>query len=63
MNRKRKDNETFEKYRENLKKEAKELKQRLKGNLIWHSDFGTATKKYMNGVKYLSNENYRVQIR
>ena len=34
--RKRRENETFEKYRENLKKEEKELKKYLKGRVIWN---------------------------
>ena len=35
--RKRKQNESFEVYRENLKKEGKVLKAKLKGKVVWNS--------------------------
>lgn len=41
--RERKENETFEEYRENLKKEAKRLKIYLKGRVVWNQ--GTYRRK------------------
>jgi len=36
-NRKRREDETFEKYRKNLKEEAMKLKYRLSGRVVWNS--------------------------
>jgi hypothetical protein len=43
MNRKRLESETFEEYKENLRAENKQLKERLKGKLIWNSSGGNGT--------------------
>ena len=37
-NRKRRENETYEEYRKNLKEESKQLKIRLSGRYIWNSE-------------------------
>jgi len=39
MNRKRRKDETYEEYKQNLKNEAKALKKYLRGKCIWN--FGT----------------------
>ena len=59
--RKRKSNESFKQYREELKEEALILKQRLKGTVLWASDkLGTARKQmtptgyvYTNGRTFV----------
>ena len=37
MNRKRRDDETFEEYKENLKEENLKIRQILKGRMLWNS--------------------------
>ena len=49
MNRKRRENESYEIYKENEKKEEKALQAKLKGKLIWlSSEFGTYRKNSQN---------------
>lgn len=45
MNRKRSEYETYEEYKDNLKKEEKKLKQKLKGEVIWNPNQGTYIRK------------------
>jgi hypothetical protein len=45
MNRKRDSDETYEQYRRNLKQEARNLKNYLRGRLVWDAtDFGQLTE-------------------
>ncbi len=53
--RKRKHNESFKKYRVKLKKEHERLKIRLRGSVLWPSEWGTAVLTTYKGLKCLTN--------
>ena len=44
MNRKRMEDESFSDYKKRLRKENKELRQYLKGTVVWYPWQGTYTK-------------------
>ena len=54
--RKRESNETFKKYRANLKKEAGILKRKLQGKLLWPGYMGTVRRYIHEGKRGLTGK-------